>query len=158
MGKLFQEHKRKERAGAQPHLGSWAQTSAPTSNHHTKLGHFLKTGARRPAVLSSSSKGTEIYINQLLIRQQGQFSGSRSPFLCQERIWNWRYWQRMRGRKKDLLNLTCSPKQSNRGGEATLLVDLNMQILDVLKNSISWFIQISSILQYPEKYRAHFST
>lgn len=65
----------------------------------------------------------------------------------------------MRGRKKDLLNLPCPAEQSGqtRGGEgyiATLVAALNMQILDVLKSSISWFIQIS-VLQYPEKYCAH---
>lgn len=50
-----------------PELG-WAQTAAPARNHHRKVGQFFKTGVRRPAGLSSSTKGTEIYINQLLIR------------------------------------------------------------------------------------------
>lgn len=116
MGKLFQEHKRKERAGAQPNLESWAETAAPTRNHHRKVAQFLKTGVRRPAGLSSSRKGTGIYINQLLITQQGHFPGSRSPFLCHKTIatCNWRYWERTRGSKKDLLNLICSPKQSGQ--------------------------------------------
>lgn len=68
-GKAFLGGKRKERAEAQTPPGElgWAHTAAPARNHHTKVGQFLRTGVRRPAGLSSSRKGIEIYINQLLI-------------------------------------------------------------------------------------------